>query len=140
MPTIGVPNKVWRGGVHRTTPETTEKLLANVANKLPGCVLKLDGTQAVPGLPVYVLGEILHGGIDDVPVATDTQRLYNTHSGDLFTGRAAAGLVVGEDVPYSVNATGRLVALVADTVPVCFGDAGFAGAATADQRIAIKFK
>lgn len=140
MANVGVPNKVWRGGVHRTTPETTERVLANVANKLPGCVLKLDGTLAVPGLPVYVLGEQLHGGIDDVPVATDTQRLYNTHSGDLFTGRAAAGLVVGEDVPYSVNAAGRLIALTEGADPVCFGDAGFAGAATADQRIAIKFK
>lgn len=140
MANVGVPNKVWRGGVHRTTPETTERVLANVANKLPGCVLKLDGTQAVPGLPVYVLGEQLHGGIDDVPVATDTQRLYNTHSGDLFTGRAAAGLVVGEDVPYSVNASGRLIALAEGADPVCFGDAGFAGTATADQRIAIKFK
>lgn len=140
MPTIGVPNKVWRGGVHRTTPETTEKIIATAAARLPGCVVKLDGTGAVPGLPVYVWGEQLHGGIDDVPVATDTQRLYNTHSGDLFTGRAAAGVTVGEDVPYSVNATGRLVALVADTVPVCFGDAGFAGVTTADQRIAIKFK
>lgn len=140
MATVGVPNKVWRGGVHRTTPETTEKIIAAAAARLPGCVVKLDGAGAVPGLPVYVWGEQLHGGIDDVPVATDTQRLYNTHSGDLFTGRAAAGLTAGEDVPYSVNATGRLIALVADTDPVCFGDAGFSGATTADQRIAIKFK
>ena len=139
MPTIGVPNKVWRGGVHRTTPETTEKLLANVANKLPGCVLKLDGTQAVPGLPVYVLGEILHGGIDDVPVATDTQRLYDTHSGDLFTGRAAAAQTIVADAPLTPNATGRLVVSDAATA-VCYADGAVTGATVADQRIAIKFK
>lgn len=139
MPTIGVPNKVWRGGVHRTTPETTEVILGTAAARLPGCVLNLAGVGAVAGLPVYVLGEQLHGGIDDVPVATDTQRLYNTHSGDLFTGRAAAAQTIAADAPLTPNATGRLVVSDAATA-VCYADGAVTGATVADQRIAIKFK
>lgn len=134
-----VPNKVWRGGVHRTTPETTEVILASAAARLPGCVVKLDGTGAVAGLPAYVWGEQLHGGIDDVPVATDTQRLYDTHSGDLFTGRAAAAQTIAADAPLTPNATGRLVVSDAATA-VCYADGAVTGATVADQRIAIKFK
>lgn len=134
-----VPNKVWRGGVHHTTPETTEVILASAAARLPGCVVKLDGTGAVAGLPAYVWGEQLHGGIDDVPVATDTQRLYNTHSGDLFTGRAAAAQTIVADAPLAPNAIGRLVVSGA-AIAVCYADGAVTGATVADQRIAIKFK
>lgn len=139
MPTIGVPNKVWRGGVHRTTPETTEVIIAAAAARLPGCVVNLAGAAAVAGLPAYVWGEQLHGGIDDVPVATDTQRLYDTHSGDLYTGRAAAGQTIAADAPLTPNATGRLVVSDAATA-VCYADGAVSGATVADQRIAIKFK
>lgn len=134
------PNKVWRGGVHRTTPETTERKLPNAATLLPGCVIKLTGAAATAGTPAYVLGEQLHGGIDDVPVATDTQRLYNTHSGDLFTGRAAAGQTIAEDTPLVPNASGRLTVAADAATAVCFAELPVAGATVADQRIAIKFK
>lgn len=134
-----VPNKVWRGGVHRTTPETTQVKLAGAATLLPGCVVNLAGAAAVAGLPAYVLGEQLHGGIDDVPVATDTQRLYDTHSGDLFTGRAAAAQTIAADAPLVPNASGRLEVGTAATA-VCYADGAVTGATVADQRIAIKFK
>lgn len=134
------PNKVWRGGVHRTTPETTEVILANAATLLPGCVINLAGATVAAGVPAYVLGEILHGGIDDVPVATETQRLYNTHSGDLFTGRAAAGQTIAEDTPLVPNATGRLEVAGVDVPGVCFAEMAVTGPTVADQRIAIKFK
>lgn len=139
MATIGVPNKVWRGGVHRTTPETTEKIIATAAARLPGCVVNLAGVGAATGEPAYVWGEQLHGGIDDVPVATDTQRLYDTHSGDLYTGRAAAAQTIAADAPLTPNATGRLVVGTLATA-VCYADGAVTGATVADQRIAIKFK
>lgn len=108
-------NKIYRGGVHKTTPETTE-VKSDVA-LLAGNVVQLNGNnkavkQAISGKNefVYVVGEKLHHGIDQVQGTDgDSVRLYVPKSGDLFAVRAAAGVNIANDMPLAVNSDGRAI-------------------------------
>ena len=110
-------DKIYRGGVHKTTPETTEVKSASNAALLAGNVVQLDANgkavkQAVSGksLFVYVVGEKLHHNIDHIQGTDgDSVRLYVPTSGDLFAVRAAAGVNIKNDMPLAVNSDGRAI-------------------------------
>lgn len=110
-------NKIYRGGVHKTTPETTEVKSASDAALKAGHVVQLNGSnkavkQAISGKNefVYVVGEKLHHGIDQVQGTDgDSVRLYVPKSGDLFAVRAAAGVNIKNDMPLAVNSDGRAI-------------------------------
>lgn len=111
-------NKIYRGGIHRTTPETREVNYAGaVSTILPGGVAVLDATNGIKGQPDagefwYLIGEQLHGSVDDNQVATppSTLRLYTPRSGDLYAGRAAAGIAIVDDLPLTINDQGQFAA------------------------------
>lgn len=108
-------NKIYRGGVQRTTPETREVNYAGSDDVviLPGYGVVLDGAAGVSTVVAagdffYLVGEQLHGSVDDNQVGIDsTMRLYTPRSGDLYAGRAVAGLELSDDMPLSIDADGR---------------------------------
>lgn len=112
-------NKIYRGGVHRTTPETREANAPTTGELLPGTAVNV--TTAAGGMTVakgarsgyfYVVGEQMHGSVDDDQVQTDAMkqssiRMYIPHSGDLLAGRAVAGISVLDDTPLTIDTAGR---------------------------------
>lgn len=110
-------NKIYRGGVHRTTPETREVDAPESGTYLPGTAVTI--TTAAGGMTVqkgvsgvrdfwYVIGEQMHGSVDDDQGGGDSSmRLYQPHSGDLLAGRAVAGISIVDDTPLTINADGR---------------------------------
>lgn len=110
-------NKIYRGGVHRTTPETREVNAPASGTYLPGTAVTI--TNAAGSMTIqkgiadmrqfwYVIGEQLHGSVDDNQVGEDSSvRLYQPHSGDLLAGRAVAGIAILDDIPLTINADGR---------------------------------
>lgn len=153
-------NKIYRGGVHRTTPETREVAAPTTGSLLPGQAVTLSAAGAIvvgvvpaDGYP-YIVGERLHGTVDDNQVTPnangtrDTVRLYTRHSGDLFAGRAAAGIALRDDLPLTINASGQFAAATVGTDPVhAYVDMPAAEfpsmtptTTTAGQLIAIKIK
>lgn len=110
-------NKIWRGGVHRTTPETREVDAPEAGVFLPGTAVTT--TTAAGGMTVtkgvvgvrdwfYVIGEQLHGSVDDNQVGQgSSMRLYQPHSGDLLAGRAVAGINIVDDTPLTIDGDGR---------------------------------
>lgn len=151
--------KIYRGGVHRTTPETREAAAPTTGSLKPGMCVTLSTAGAITigaaaaGQYPYVVGERMHGSVEDELTTAnangtrDTVRLYTPHSGDLMAGRAAAGIAISDDLPLTVNASGLFAAAVVgtDTV-VAYVDApasafpGTSTPTTAGQLIPIKFK
>ena len=119
--------KIYRGGVQRTTPETREAAAPATGSLKPGMVVSLNGAGAIvvgviaAGVFPYVVGEALHGDVEaELTTANangtrDTVRLFTTHSGDLYAGRAAAGVALRDDLPLTVTAAGLLAAAVLGT-------------------------
>lgn len=110
-------NKIYRGGVQRTTPETLEVNYTGAATEiLPGGVAALDSTDGITGVVgvntfFYIIGEQLHGDVDENQVGTGSSiRLYTPRSGDLYAARAAAGVVIEDDLPLTINAAGQFAA------------------------------
>lgn len=145
--------KIYRGGVHRTTPETLEvNYTGSASSILPGGAAALDDTDGITGVVgpttfFYIIGEALHGGVDDNLVKQDSSiRLYTPRSGDLYCGRAAAGLTPKNDLPLTINGEGQFAAAgEGDPVHAYFdwpsnSNLSFAGPTVADQRIPIKIK
>ena len=145
--------KIYRGGVHRTTPETYEVNYTGAATEiLPGGAAALDDTDGITstiGATTfwYIIGEELHGGVDDNLLQSGSSlRLYTPRSGDLYCGRAAAGLTPANDLPLTINAQGQFAAAGQnDPVHAYFdwpsnSNLTFAGPLAADQRIPIKIK
>lgn len=149
-------NKIYRGGVHKTTPETTEVQSASDASLKAGHVVQLVAgkatKQAVTAANsfVYVVGEKLHHGIDqEQGTDGDSVRLYVPKSGDLFAIRAAAGITIANDMPLSINADGRAITAVAtegsETEIIAYVDLQAHGSLSgfetkADDLIPVKFK
>lgn len=118
-------NKIYRGGVHRTTPETREAAAPTTGSMLPGTAVNI--TTAAGGMTVakgarsgyfYVVGEQMHGSVDDdqVQAAAKDQsslRMYIPHSGDLLAGRAVAGIAIVDDTPLTIDANGRFAVAAA---------------------------
>lgn len=108
-------NKIYRGGVHRTTPETREFNVPSTGTLLPGTAINI--TTAAGGMTVakgarsgyfYVVGEQMHGSVDDNQVGLGSSgRAYVPHSGDLLAGRAVAGISIVDDTPLTINSDGR---------------------------------
>lgn len=110
-------NKIYRGGVHRTTPETREVNAPTSGTFLPGTAVSI--TTAAGGMTVqkgvtgarnfwYLIGEQLHGTVDQNQVGGgSSMRLYTPRSGDLMAGRVVAGLAIVDDAPLTINSDGR---------------------------------
>ena len=117
-------NKIYRGGVHRTTPETREVDAPATGTYLPGTAVTI--TTAAGGMTVqkgitggrefwYLIGEQLHGSVDDNQVGGgSSMRLYTPRSADLMAGRMAAGVAIVDDAPLAIDADGRFALAVAD--------------------------
>lgn len=113
--------KIYRGGVHRTTPETLECMEWSGSALLPGTAVTVDATdesafiKGITGIRdfFYVAGEALHGGInDDYNGAKTGVRAYVPRSGDLYAVRAVAELTLVDGMPLTINADGRFAAAV----------------------------
>lgn len=157
-------NKIYRGGVHRTTPETLEAAAWTGSALLPGTAVTVDASdetafiKGVTGIRdfFYVVGEALHGGVDDDYEDAETSvRGYVPRSGDLYAVRAAAGLTIVDGMPLTINADGRFAAATAAAgeTPASRIDAYVhyprdsslrvdlaAGPTTADQLIPVQIK
>lgn len=108
-------NKVYRGGVQRTTPETREVAYTAAAPVLPGTAAALDAGNGIKPQPAdgeffYLVGENLHTDIDTAYAQGETVRMYSPRSGDLYAVRAAAGIALVDDLPLTINAQGRFAA------------------------------
>ena len=120
-------NKIYRGGVHRTTPETREVNAPATGTFLPGTAVTI--TSAAGDMTIqkgitgerdfwYLIGEQLHGTVDDNQVGGGSSvRLYTPRSADLMAGRLAAGVAIADDVPLTINVDGRF-ALAATDDPI----------------------
>lgn len=157
-------NKIYRGGVHRTTPETLEAAAWTGSALLPGTAVTVDASdetafiKGVTGIRdfFYIVGEALHGGVDDDYEDAETSvRGYVPRSGDLYAVRAAAGLTLVDGMPLTIDANGRFAAATAATEgdPASRIDAYVhyprdsslrvdlaAGPTTADQLIPVQIK
>lgn len=151
-------NKIYRGGVHRTTPETLEAAAWTGSALLPGTAVTVDASdetafiKGVTGIRdfFYVVGEALHGGVDDDYEDEETSvRGYVPRSGDLYAVRAAAGLTLVDGMPLTIDADGRFAAAVADGRIDAYvhypRDSSLrvdlaAGPTTADQLIPVQIK
>lgn len=153
-------NKIYRGPVERTTPHTREVNPPATGTLLPGTAVTITtaaGANTIqkgvtaPRNFFYLVGENLHGSVDDDYVTTlpkSSVRLYTPISGDLYAGRAVAGLVVtGDDTPLTIDADGRFAAITADEVVYAYLDNTAAAhprteptTTVLDQLIPIKIK
>lgn len=125
-------NKIYRGGVHRTTPETKEVPYTGAAPTiLPGTAVSLDGTDGLKtavaaGEFFYLVGEQMHGSVDENQVQPEGQgssvRLYTPRSADLYAGRAAAGIALVDDLALTINASGQFAAAGVDDVVHAYVD------------------
>lgn len=123
-------NKIYRGGVHRTTPETREANAPTAGELLPGTAVNV--ATAAGGMTIgkgarsgyfYVVGEQMHGSVDDNQVGQGSSvRMYIPHSGDLLAGRAAAGVAIVDDSPLTIDANGRFIAATADAAVYAYID------------------
>ena len=152
-------NKTYRGGVQRTTPETREVAAPTTGSVKAGMVASLSDAGALTigaaaeGVWYYFVGERLFGSMEEEQTAVnekgtrDTVRMYSPRSGDLYTGRAAAGVALRDDMHMTVNASGLLVAGTPGTdVIVCHVDMPASAfpktptPTTAGQLIPVKIK
>ena len=120
-------NKIYRGGVHRTTPETREVNAPATGTFLPGTAVTIPSAAGDMTIQKgitgerdfwYLIGEQLHGTVDDNQVGGGSSvRLYTPRSADLMAGRLAAGVAIADDVPLTINVDGRF-ALAATDDPI----------------------
>lgn len=113
-------NKIYRGGVHRTTPETREVKAPASGTLLPGQAVTITDNTATLGAITdkffYLVGEQLHGSVDQNQVGIESStRLYTPRSGDLMAGRVVASIALVDDLPLTINATGQFAAAVIGT-------------------------
>lgn len=115
-------NNIYRGGVHRTTAETREvaKTETSPASVLPGMGVALSPTAGITKTVgaetfFYLVGEQLYGSVDEEQTANGSSyRLYSPRSGDLYAGRAAAGITLVDDLALTIDAAGRFAAAGAE--------------------------
>lgn len=145
---------IYRGGVQRTTPETHEANPPTAGVYLPGTAVNLTdaaGSMTIGKGPrsgwFYMLGEQMYGSVDDNQVGgLSSVRMFQVHSGDMFAGRAVAGLTLRDDSPLTINVDGRFaLAGVDDTVYAYVDNPSSAYPQTVaptvlDQLIPIKIK
>lgn len=146
-------NKIYRGGVHRTTPETREIKAPATGSLLPGQAATISSAGAltlgaVTDAFFYIVGEPMYGTVDDqlAGATADTVRMYSPRSGDLYTARVAAGVALVDDAPLAIGANGIFVAAVADGPIHAYVDApasahpGTVTPSVAGQLVPVKIK
>lgn len=146
-------NKIYRGGVQRTTPETLEANAPATGSLQPGqcATVNAAGTVvlgAVTDAFFYVVGEPMYGTVNDQLAGADADsvRLYSPHSGDLYAARLAAGVPLVNDTPLAIGANGFLGAAAADGPVHAYLDVPdnayplTTGTSTAGQLLPIKIK
>lgn len=146
-------NKVYRGGVHRTTPETREIKAPASGSLQPGQAATISPTGvitlgAVTDKFFYFVGEPMYGTIDDqlAGATADTVRMYSPRSGDLYAARVAAGVALVDDAPLAIGANGLFVAATAEGPIHAYVDApasahpGTVTPSTAGQVVPVKIK
>lgn len=115
-------NKIYRGGVHRTTPETLEATEWSGSALLPGTAVTVSAAnqsvfvKGVTGIRdfFYIVGEPLHGSVADNYNGAETSvRAYVPRSGDLYAARTVAGITLVDGMPLTINADGRFAAATA---------------------------
>ena len=147
-------NKIYRGGVHRTTPETREVKPVVAGTVQPGqlATLTAAGEMAfgVGGAAFfYIIGEPMYGSVDDIlsGANADTVRMYSPRSGDLYAARCVAGVVLNDDAPLTITTGGLLKAAGVDDVAHCYVDnpasahpRTLPATTTASQLVPVKIK
>lgn len=149
-------NKVYRGGVQRTTPETREVDAPKTGTLLPGMAIHIteDKSGMVTGTGVapatgffYILGQQLHGSINENQAGQGTMRMYSPSSGELYVARAAEALgEIYDDLPLTFDAEGRAAKAGEEDTVHAYVDApanafpSSVGAVKKDQLIPIKIK
>lgn len=147
-------NKIYRGGVQRTTPETHEANAPATGNLLPGTAVTLNAatntfqTAAAGSAFFYLVGEQLHGNVDEDQVGLESSvRGYTPRSGDLYAGRLAAGVAIANDLALTINADGRFAAAAGEDVINAYIDDPASDhpqttptTSTLDQLVPIKIK
>lgn len=123
-------NKIYRGGVQRTTPETLEIKAPATGSLQPGMGATINAAGALTLVAAtdqffYFVGEPMHGTVDDqlAGATADTVRMYSPHSGDLYAARVVAGVVLADDAPLTLTASGQFKAAAVGTNKVhCYVD------------------
>lgn len=146
-------NKIYRGGVQRTTPETLEANAPATGSLLPGqCATVSAAGAVVLGAVVdqffYIVGEPMYGTVNDqlAVAGADTVRMYSPSSGQLYAARLAAGVPIVNDTPLAIGANGFLGAAVEDGPVHAYLDVPdnayplTTGTSTAGQLLPIKIK
>lgn len=152
-----MPTSIYRGGVQNTTA-TTQEAKTDVANLLPGTIVKLDPTTKkwvvataanAQDDVLYVVGEPLYGTVNDAHKAGDSVRSYALESGHLYSVRAAAGVSLEIDASFSIAAgladtqsvtpAENTTRLTIDIVPNSTLSNQLGQLSTASQLIPVKF-
>ena len=123
-------NKIYRGGVQRTTPETREIKAPATGSLQPGMGATINAAGVLTLVAAtdqffYFVGEPMHGTVDDqlAGATADTVRMYSPHSGDLYAARVVAGVALVDNVPLTLTASGQFKAAVVGTDKVhCYVD------------------
>ena len=126
-------NKIYRGGVQRTTPETREIKAPATGSLQPGMGATISAAGVLTLVAatdqfIYFVGEPMHGTVDDqlagaTADTADTVRMYSPHSGDLYAARVVAGITLVDDTPLTLTASGQFKGAVVGTDKVhCYVD------------------
>ena len=123
-------NKIYRGGVQSTTPETREIKAPATGSLQPGMGATISAAGVLTLVAatdqfIYFVGEPMHGTVDDqlAGATADTVRMYSPHSGDLYAARVVAGVALVDDAPLTLTASGQFKAAVVGTDKVhCYVD------------------
>lgn len=122
-------NKIYRGGVQRTTPETREIVAPATGSLQPGMGATISAAGALTLVAAtdqffYFVGEPMHGTVDDQLAGStaDTVRMYSPRSGDLYAARVVAGVALVDDAPLTLTASGQFKAAVVGNKVHCYVD------------------
>ena len=123
-------NKIYRGGVQRTTPETREIKAPAAGSLQPGMGATINTAGALTLVAAtdqffYFVGEPMHGTVADqlAGATADTVRMYSPHSGDLYAARVVAGVALFDNAPLTLTASGQFKAAIVGTNKVhCYVD------------------
>lgn len=122
-------NKIYRGGVQLTTPETREIKAPATGSLQPGMGATINAAGALTLVAAtdqffYFVGEPMHGTVDDQLAGStaDTVRMYSPRSGDLYAARVVAGIALVDATPLTLTASGQFKGAVGADKVHCYVD------------------